>query len=89
MKHIVKRKGHTEDFDERKLYASVFASLVSLRMSDEEAETISHMVVDDVKKVVGKQTELNAHTLHNEAAKSLKKYHPDAAYLYDTHRDLS
>jgi transcriptional regulator NrdR family protein len=89
MKHIVKRKGHTEEFDERKLYASVFASLMSLRMSDEEAETISHMVTDEVKSVIKKKKEVTAHILHTEAVKSLKKYHPDASYLYSTHKDLS
>lgn len=89
MVHIVKRKGHTEEFDERKLYASVYAALMSLRMTEEEAETISHMVTDDVKKVIAKKKELTAHSLHTEAVKCLKKYHPDAAYLYDTHRDLS
>ena len=89
MTQIVKRKGHTEEFDERKLYASVFAACMTLRMTDEEGETISHMVTDDVKSVIKKKKEITAHLLHVEAANSLKKYHPDAAYLYSTHRDLS
>ena len=89
MTHIVKRKGHTEKFDERKLYASVYASCVALRMSDEEAESISHMVTDDVKKAIAKKNEVTAHVIHIEAGDSLRKYHPDAAYLYSTHKDLS
>ncbi len=89
MKHIVKRKGHTEDFDERKLYGSVFSSLMTLRMADEEAEAISHMVTDDVKKAIADKKEVTSQTIHTETAKSLKKYHPDASYMYDTHRDLS
>lgn len=89
MKQIVKRKGHSEAFDERKLYGSIFAALMSLRMTDEEAEAISHMVVTDVTNVVKDKKEVTAHVLHQEAAKSLKKYHPDAAYLYNTHKDLS
>lgn len=89
MSQIVKRKGHKEAFDERKLYASVFAACMTLRMSDEEAETISHMVTDDVKKVIAKKKELTSHILQAEAEKSLKKYHPEAAYMYSTHKDLS
>lgn len=89
MKQIVKRKGHSEEFDERKLYASVYAALLSLRMTDEEAEAISHMVVIDVTAVIKEKKEVSSHILHQEAAKSLKKYHPDAAYLYSTHKDLS
>ena len=89
MKQIVKRKGHTEDFDERKLYASVYAALMTLRMSDEEAESISHMVTDEVKVFTKDKKELTSSALQDEAAKILKKYHPDAAYLYQTHKDLS
>jgi transcriptional regulator NrdR family protein len=89
MKHIVKRKGHAEEFDERKLYASIFASVTSLRVTDETAETISHMVTDEVKHAIGDKKEVTAHLLHTEAAKFLKKYNPEAAYLYNTHKDLS
>jgi transcriptional regulator NrdR family protein len=89
MKHLVKRKGHTEEFDERKLYASLFAAVTSLRISDEEAETICHMVTHEVKDVIKDKKEVTAHLLHSEAAKILKKYQPDAAYLYSTHKDLS
>ncbi len=89
MNHIVKRKGHKEAFDERKLYASVYASLLSLRMSDEEAETISHMVTEEVKTELKDTKEITSDALQKSATKSLKKYHPDAAYLYQTHKDLS
>jgi transcriptional regulator NrdR family protein len=89
MTQLVKRKGHTEEFDERKIYGSVFAALESLRMTDEEAEAITVMVLADIKEITKKKKELTAHFLHSEVVKSLKKYHPDAAYLYDTHKDLS
>jgi transcriptional regulator NrdR family protein len=89
MKHLVKRQGHTEEFDELKLYASIFAVVASLRLPDEETETISHMVADEVKEAFKNKKEVTAHLVHTEAAKILKKYHPDAAYLYSTHKDLS
>ena len=89
MNHIVKRKGHTEPFDERKLYASVYASCMALRMSDEEAETIAQMVTDEVKGEIKDVKEVSSGNLQNAVTKSLKKYHPDASYLYKTHKDLS
>jgi transcriptional regulator NrdR family protein len=89
MNHIVKRKGHKEAFDEKKLYASVYAACMTLRMEDEEAETIAQMVTDEVKTDIKDTKEVTADKLQNAAAKSLKKYHPDAAYIYDTHRDVS
>jgi transcriptional regulator NrdR family protein len=89
MKHLVKRQGHTEEFDELKLYASIFATVTSLRLPDEEAESISHMVTHEVQDAIKNKKEVTAHVLHTEAAKILKKYHPDAAYIYSTHKDLS
>lgn len=89
MNHIVKRKGHKEPFDEKKLYASVYAACMSLRMEDEEAETIAQMVIDEVLAAIKNKAEVSSSTLQSEVVKSLKKYHPDAAYMYKTHLDVS
>lgn len=89
MDHIVKRKGHKEKYDERKVYASVYAACLTLRMSDEEAELIAHMVSHEVSEEFRKDKEVSAHEIHKFVAKSLEKYNPDAAYMYDTHRDIS
>ncbi|HVF68963.1 MAG TPA: ATP cone domain-containing protein [Xanthomonadales bacterium] len=89
MKHIVKRKGHTESFDARKIYASVFASCLVLRMKDEEAELIAHMVSDEVEKALKDVKQIEAHKIHKLVTQSLKKYNADASYIYDTHRDIS
>ncbi len=89
MSHIVKRKGHTEVFDAKKIYASVFASCKTLRMTDEQAELIAVTVTKEVVNLFKDSPELTAHTIHKVVADSIKKYNPDAAYMYDTHRDIS
>lgn len=89
MEHIVKRKGHKERFDERKVYASVFAACMTLRMSDEEGEMIAHMVSHEVSDEFKTVHEVSSHSIHNFVVKSLKKYNSDVAYIYDTHRDIS
>ncbi len=89
MSHIVKRKGHKEGFDERKIFASVFAACLVLRMTDKEAELIANTVAKEVTDSFKNIPELTAHTIHKAVAESLKKYNPDAAYMYDTHRDIS
>lgn len=88
MDHIVKRKGHIEVYDERKIYASVFAACMTLRMSDEEAELIAGMVAHEATEEFRKDKEVSAHVIHRFVAKALKKYNPDVAYMYDTHRDI-
>ena len=89
MEHIVKRKGHKERFDERKVYASVFAACMALRMSDEEGEVIANLVSHEVAEEYKTVHEVSAHTIHNFVTKSLRKYNSDVAYIYDTHRDIS
>ncbi len=89
MDHIVKRKGHKEKFDARKIYASVFAACMVLRMKDEEAELIAHMVSDEVEKELKDLKQMEAHKIHKLVTKNLGKYNPNAAYIYDTHRDIS
>lgn len=89
MQHIVKRKGHTEPFDQRKIYASVYSSCIVLRMSDEEAELLADTVTKDVVKALSSHTEVSSREIHKNVVESLERYNPDAAYLYDTHKDLS
>lgn len=89
MEHIVKRKGHKERFDERKVYASVFAACMSLRMSDEEAELIAHMVTKEVTDEFEEVHEVSAHSIHKFVTNSLKKYNKDVAFMYETHKDIS
>jgi transcriptional regulator NrdR family protein len=89
MTHIVKRKGHTEEFDQRKIYASIYAANMTLRMTDEEAELIANTVTQEVLEIFKKNSEINSSDIHKAIVESLKKYNPDAAYMYDTHRDIS
>ncbi len=89
MSQVVKRKGHKEPFEPRKIYASVYAACTSLRMTDEEAELIAQKVVSNVKDTLKDTHEIDAHTIHKKVVDSLRIYHPEAAYLYDNHRDIS
>jgi len=89
MEHIVKRKGAKARFDERKVYGSVFAACMTLRMSDEEAEMIADMVAHEVTEEYKDVHEVSAHSIHKFVIECLEKYNPDVAYMYDTHRDIS
>lgn len=89
MKHIVKRKGHREEFDPRKIYASVYSACAALRMSDKEAELIADTVSAEVEKKVKYMHEISTRVLHRQVVNILSEYSADAAYLYDSHRDIS
>lgn len=86
MKHIVKRHGHTEAYDERKLYASIFSSCQAVREPSGSAELIADKVVKDINSWIAKKHEVTSNDIRANAAVHLKLYHPDAAYIYLHHR---
>lgn len=44
VKHLVKRQGHQEEYDERKVYASVYASALNAHLDDLDAENLAEQV---------------------------------------------
>ncbi len=86
MKHIVKRHGLTELFDNKKLYASIYASCQAVREPSGSAELIAEKVVADVQAWIEKKHEVTSNDIRAIAATHLQVYHPDAAYIYQHHR---
>ncbi len=89
MKHIVKRHGHTERFDERKVYASCYAACLSSHVEHRHAEKICEVVVQGIKKWIAKKKEVNSHDISQETAKLIRKHNKNVAFMYETHRDIS
>ena len=88
MKHIVKRAGHSESYDGRKLYASIYASCLSVRAPQGEAELVAERVQKQVEDWLSKKQEVTGHDIRREAAKHLTAVNPDAGYIYEKHREL-
>jgi transcriptional regulator NrdR family protein len=88
MKHIVKRSGHTEPYDEKKLYASIYAACLVVRDPVGTAEVIAGKVVDDMKVWIKDKNEVTSSDIRRNAAQHLHAYNPDAAYAYMHYRVL-
>jgi transcriptional regulator NrdR family protein len=88
MNHIVKRAGHTEDFESRKVYASVYAACLALKVTEPEAEIIAKNVTQGLEKWLKDRGRVTSHEITREVGRILTFYHPDAAYLYLHHRDI-
>lgn len=89
MVHIVKRKGHKQKFDERKLYASVYSACLSAHVPKEEAEATSNLVTREVKKWIDEKKEVTSDALFKKAGEELEHLNKDASFMYTTHRDIS
>jgi hypothetical protein len=88
--HIVKRSpNYTEPYDERKLYASVYAACLCVRTPAGEAELTAERVCLEVAPWVASKAEVTSKDIRHKAAIALKIYNPDAAYMYERHRILA
>lgn len=86
MKHIVKRRGHDEPYDEKKLYASIFSACQVVREPVGSAELIAQKVVDNINNWLTPKHTITSNDIRREAVKHLRTYNPDAAYMYLHHR---
>lgn len=86
MKHVVKRGGHTEAYDERKLYASVYSACLSVREHPGSAELIAQEVVENFGKWLESRHEITANDIRLKASEHLKVINPDAGHIYLHHR---
>ena len=87
--HIVKRRGHAEVYDERKVYGSCYFACRSSHLSEQEAEKICSNVTKSVTKWVMKKKMVTSDEIFRNLAYELKKHNEDAAFMYETHRDIS
>lgn len=86
MQHIVKRAGHSEPYDERKLYASIYAACLSVREHPGSSELIAQKVVEEFGQWVKNKHEITSNDIRSQAAQHLKVINPDAGHIYLHHR---
>jgi len=86
---IVKRRGHRERYDERKVYASVYAACLAAGESESGAEKISAAVSRQVTRAAEEWKTVKSDQIFRLAIVELGKRSPQAVFLYENHRDLS
>jgi len=89
MLQIVKRAGHAEFYDERKVYGSCFFACRNAHLSEKEAEEICKKVSAAATKWIKTKKSVSSNDIFRMLINELKKHNEDAAFLYETHRDIS
>lgn len=84
--NIIKRLQLSEPFNERKLYTSIYAACLSASAQVGVAEITAQRICMDVLPWLHKKTEVTTTDIRHQAANYLKRYNPDAAYVYLHHR---
>jgi len=87
--HVVKRKGHKEKFDGKKVYASVYWACKTTGMGEQKCEKVSGEVLKEVKKWIEDKPVVDSAEIFNRITEKLKKISKDISYMYSTLRDIS
>jgi transcriptional regulator NrdR family protein len=85
MSQVINSKHQTHDFNRDKLRSSIILACLSVYTPEGQAEITADAVCDAVSFWLQKRPEVTSHDIRTIAAKYLKKYHPEAAYLYEQH----
>ncbi|MDP6647884.1 MAG: ATP cone domain-containing protein [Candidatus Woesearchaeota archaeon] len=82
---IVKRKGHTEEFDEKKAYGSVYAACASAHYSEEECESTANSITKKIKKFAQSKKKIDSSEIRKRIESELKKKDEELAFFYEQH----
>lgn len=85
-KHIVKRKGHRESYDERKVYASVYAASLNCHYSKQKSKKIAKEIMKKVTSWIKNKSSIDSAKIREQVIKSLKDKH--VTLMYKHHLDL-
>jgi len=88
MTKIVKRRGKKEKFDEKKVYASIYASCMDCDLAPQEAERISETITKEVEKFIRGRKKVNTTEIFGFVIQRLAKEHEAVAFMYQTHREV-
>lgn len=86
---VEKRDGRCERFDEKKAY-NIFCRVgLNTHLSVKKAEKLADNAMSDLKKILKLKRKIKSTELFWQKVKILKKYNKEAAFLYETHRDVN
>ncbi len=88
VKSIVKRKGHEESFDEKKLYASIYSATLNCHHGEERAEEVAQVVLNNIQLWIKDHPTVTSHILKLRAIRELKHIDRDIAMMYEVHMDI-
>ena len=82
---IVKRKGHKERFDEKKVYGSVYAACASAHYDEAKCEKTADEITKKIKKFIKNKKEIKSADIREKIESELKKKDKELAFFYEQH----
>lgn len=82
------RRRSVETFDTNKLLQSIRAACLSVRTPEGEADLAARNVANAVILWCQTKPAVTSHDIRRITGVHLNRYHPEAAYLYQHHRNI-
>ncbi|MBS3139084.1 MAG: hypothetical protein A2730_01535 [Candidatus Staskawiczbacteria bacterium RIFCSPHIGHO2_01_FULL_39_25] len=88
-KYVVKRRNHAHLYDERKVYGSAYAACYVVMLNHRACEKIANKVTKNITTLVHKKKTISSTEIFHHVIRELKKHNKNAAFMYETHRDIA
>ena len=82
---IVKRRGHKEKFDEKKVYGSVYAACASAHCDEENCEKVAGELTKKIKKIIKGKKIVKSIMIRRVIETELKKRDKELFFFYEQH----
>jgi len=82
---IVKRRGHREPFDDRKLYGSIYAATQSALCDEPSCELLAGRITNEVKAWLKNRKTVDSKDIRAKVKAEIEKRDPEIAFFYDRH----
>ncbi len=86
---IVKRGAGAEHYEGRKVYASAYFACRNAHLDEKASESIAAKVEAAVSLKVKREKIISSNKIFAMIVGELQRHNGDAAFLYETHRDIS
>ena len=86
-RHVVKREGRKEAYDERKVYASVYSAALNCHYGEYKSENIAKGVLKKINAWIKKRKSVNSSEIRDKVIETL--HDGDVILMYKHHLDLS
>tara|TARA_Y100000310_G_scaffold251715_1_gene258312 strand:- start:31802 stop:32080 length:279 start_codon:yes stop_codon:yes gene_type:complete len=82
---IVKRKGHKEKFDEKKIYGSVYSACASALYPEQKCEKTANQIMKKIIRLVANKKQINSSQIRKKIEQELTKKDKELAFYYEQH----
>ena len=88
IKIVVKRKGHHEIYDEKKVYASVYTAALNCHYREKKSEMLAKKILAKINSWIRKRKRVASDEIREQVIYFLKHEDKDAALMYEHHLDI-